>query len=98
MKTVDEVFICKCYNTEHQLIFSYFTDEKEVYVSVHLIPEYKIFRRIWKAIKYIFGHRSIYGHFDEFIFKPEDADKLQSIVNFLKDGTGYNSTQIEERS
>ena len=98
MKTVDEVFICKCYNTEHQLIFSYFTDEKEVYVSVHLIPEYKIFRRIWKAIKYIFGHRSIYGHFDEFIFKSEDADKLQSIVNFLKDGTGYNSTQIEERS
>ena len=98
MKTVDEVFICKCYNTEHQLIFSYFTDEKEVYVSVHLIPEYNIFRRIWKAIKYIFGHRSIYGHFDEFIFKPEDADKLQSIVNFLKDGTGYNSTQIEERS
>lgn len=98
MKTVDEVFICKCCNTEHQLIFSYFTDEKEVYVSVHLIPEYKIFRRIWKAIKYIFGHRSIYGHFDEFIFKPEDADKLQSIVNFLKDGTGYNSTQIEERS
>ena len=98
MKTVDEVFICKCCNIEHQLIFSYFTDEKEVYVSVHLIPEYKIFRRIWKAIKYIFGHRSIYGHFDEFIFKPEDADKLQSIVNFLKDGTGYNSTQIEERS
>ena len=98
MKTVDEVFICKCYNTEHQLIFSYFTDEKEVYVSVHLIPEYRIFKRIWNAIKYIFGHRSIYGHFDEFIFKPEDADKLQSIVNFLKDGTGYNSTQIEERS
>lgn len=98
MKTVDEVFICKCYNTEHQLIFSYFTDEKDVYVSVHLIPEYRIFKRIWNAIKYIFGHRSRYGHFDEFIFKPEDADKLQSIVNFLKDGTGYNSTQIEERS
>ena len=98
MKTVDTIFICKCYNTEHQLVFSYFTDEKEVYVSVHLIPEYRIFRRIWNAIKYIFGHRSIYGHFDEFIFKPEDADKLQSIVNFLKDGTGYNSTQIEERS
>lgn len=98
MKTVDTVFICKCCNTEHQLIFSYFTDEKEVYVSVHLIPEYRIFRRIWNAIKYIFGHRSIYGHFDEFIFKPEDADKLQSIVNFLKDGIGYNSTQIEERS
>ena len=53
MKTVDEVFICKCYNTEHQLIFSYFTDEKEVYVSVHLIPEYRIFKRIWNAIKFI---------------------------------------------
>lgn len=81
-----ELFICQCHNTEHQLIFSYFPDEEEgdVYVSVHLTPEYNIWRRIWMAIKYIFGYKCCYGHFDEFIFKSSDADKLQKVVNFLK--------------
>lgn len=79
-----ELFICECNNTEHQLIFSYDKDWEEVFVSIHLNPEYKIWKRIWMGIKYIFGYRSCYGHFDEFIFKKEDADKLQSVVNFLK--------------
>lgn len=85
-ESVNELFICRCYNTEHQLIFSYFEndDDKEVYVSVHLNPEYNIWKRVWIAIKYIFGHRSRYGHFDEFIFKKSDAERLQKVVNYLK--------------
>lgn len=79
-----ELFICECNNTEHQLIFSYFTDEKEVYVSIHLLPEYSIWNRILAAIKYIFGYKCRNGNFDEFIFQKEDADKLQSIVNHLR--------------
>lgn len=85
-KSVNELFICMCHNVEHQLIFSYFPDDedKEVYVSTHLNPEYNIFKRIWYAIKYIFGYRSMYGHFDEFIFKKSDAGRLQKVVDFLK--------------
>ena len=81
-----ELLVCACNNVEHQLIISYFTDDdyKEVYCSVHLKPERNIFKRIWHAVKYVFGHRSIYGDFDEFIFKPEDAEKLQEAVNYLK--------------
>ena len=81
-----ELFICACNSVEHQLIMSYFADEedREVYCSMHLKPERNIFKRIWKAIKYIFGHRSIYGDFDEFIFKQEDADRLQQIADYLK--------------
>ena len=44
----------------------------------------KFLKRVWSAIKYIFGYRSKYGHFDEFIFNKEDSDKLQKIVNHLK--------------
>ena len=88
-ESVNELFICECYNTEHQLIFSYFPEDesnehKEVYVSVHLTLEYKLWKRIWMAIKYIFGYKSCYGHFDEFIFKKSDADRLQKVVNFLR--------------
>ena len=81
-----ELFICQCNNTEHQLIFSHFKDDEDhdVYVSVHLTPEYNIWKRIWMAIKYIFGYKCCYGHLDEFIFKKSDADRLQKVVNFLK--------------
>lgn len=82
--SVNELFICECRNVEHQLIFSYFPEDNEVYMAVHLIPEYNIWKRIWIAIKYIFGYKSIYGHFDEFIFDKSDADRLQKIVDFLK--------------
>lgn len=84
--TINKLFICACNSVEHQLIMTYFTDEKDghVYCSVHLKPESNVFKRIWKAIKYVFGHRSIYGDFDEFIFKPDDANNLQQVVNYLK--------------
>ena len=36
------------------------------------------------GIKYIFGYRCKYGAFDEFIFKPEDAYKIQRLANYLK--------------
>lgn len=86
MDSKHELFICACHNVEHQLIFSYFEDDvdKEVFVSVHLTPEWNIWKRIKMAIKYIFGYKCCYGHFDEFIFRKEDADRLQKVVNFLK--------------
>lgn len=80
-----EFFICRCNSSEHQLIFTYFSDEVDgdVYVSVHLKPD-SFWKRIRNAIKYVFGYRSKYGDFDEFIFKKEDANKLQSVVDYLK--------------
>ena len=66
-------------------IFSYFSDDedRDVYVSVHLSPD-SFWKRIWNSIKYIFGYRCMFGHFDEFVFKKQDAGKLQRVVDFLK--------------
>jgi hypothetical protein len=64
------------------MIFTY--DDNEVYVSIHLIPEYNIFKRIWNAIKYIFGYKCKYGHFDEFIFDKTDVKKLKKIIEYLE--------------
>lgn len=83
----NELFICDCNNIEHQLVFSCdpFDDKEDlmVFVNVHLIPNVW-YKRIWNAIKYIFGYRCMYGYFDEFVFKSEDADRLQEVVNILK--------------
>lgn len=78
-----EHFICKCESVEHQLSFSYFEDEEEVYCSVHLAKRFFL-ERLVRGVKYIFGHRCRYGDFEEFIFKKEDADRLQKVVDKLR--------------
>ena len=52
------------------------------YAHVHL-NKHSFFGRLKYGIKYIFGYQCRYGAFDEFIFNPEDADKLQRVVDHL---------------
>jgi hypothetical protein len=53
------------------------------YVHIHLTKK-PFWERVKYGFKYIFGYQSRYGAFDEFIFNPEDADKLQKVVDYLK--------------
>ena len=85
---IEELFICQCGDPSHQFIISADKETTEwpcAFVSVHLNREHNIFKRIWTAIKYIFGSRCIYGDFDEVIINPNDADRLQKVVDFLKE-------------
>ena len=54
------------------------------YVHVHL-KKGGFFERLKHGVKYIFGHQCRYGAFDEFIFKPEDAPRLQQLVDHLNE-------------
>ena len=81
-----ETLICQCNSEEHQFSFVWFEDEHgkgEVFMEIHLTP-HTLWGRLKNAIKYIFGHRSVYGDFDEVILKKEDVHKLEKIVEFLK--------------
>ena len=80
-----ETLICKCESIEHQATFSWFEDDNggDVYLEIHLKPA-KLFRRIINGVRYIFGHRSIYGDFDDMIIKKTDVAKLERIVEYLK--------------
>ena len=83
LNLTNEILVCKCDNVEHQLVFSWFTDEEMVYMSTHLC-KLPFWQRLWHGIKYIFGYKSRYGDFDEFILRREDAEKLEKIVEHLK--------------
>lgn len=89
-KMEKELLICECNSTEHQIILLYDEDEDKdgnviptCYAHIHLTKK-TFWRRIIYGIKYIFGHQSRYGAFDEFIFNPKDAPKLQELVDYLK--------------
>ena len=95
-----ELFICECHDTSHQFIISadpLTVEFPEVYVSIHLNRDHNIFRRMWTAMKYIFGMRSTLGDFDEVIIKPEDADRLQGVVDYLRKAKESRNKTIKQR-
>ena len=75
---------CTCDDIGHTLRFKFFDDEKELclhllYIDVYL-DKTKWYKRIWRGIKYIFGHRSKYGDFTEIIY---DVEKVEELKKFL---------------
>lgn len=80
-------FECHCHSPEHLLRF-YLEEEgnreKYLYASVFL-NEDRFFKRLWQGLKYIFGYKCKYGHFDEFILNPEDADRFIDMLKKFKE-------------
>lgn len=86
-----DLLICGCHSTEHQLMILYSEDELDngekypsCYFHIHLTKR-PFWKRVKYGINYIFGRQCNYGAFDEFIFNPKDANKLQDLVNYLKE-------------
>ena len=86
-----EVLICDCQSDEHQYLIYYSEDEYHngqkiptVYIHPHLITYRSFWKRLVYGIKYVFGYKSKYGDWDEFMVSPKDANKIQEIVNYLK--------------
>ncbi len=79
-----DILLCDCESPEHLMLFYFEGIESYpmVYVSIHLkkLPWYK---RVIHGIKYIFGHQSKYGAFDEFILNKDDKHKLEGIIKYL---------------
>ena len=74
------IFICECFSHEHQCIFWYDKEDEMFLVTVHLTTHDNVFKRIWTAIKYIFGYTSRYGAWDDFVMKPVDQQKLRDYL------------------
>lgn len=87
-----ELFICECYNTEHQIILHYDEEDNITYFTIHLTTWRNPFKRFWKAMKYVFGYRCRYGDFDEFILNPRDVKRFKEHLNKLDE----NKPFIEE--
>lgn len=80
-----EYFECACHSPEHTLNF--FLDEDPEFPAIYgsvFLSEVPFHRRVWAAVKYIFGYKCRYGHFDEFILKHEDCDRFISLFRKFK--------------
>ncbi len=84
-----EYFDCTCSSSEHTLRFCYFkpykgkdfTEDAELYAEIHLNQYRNIFKRIWVAIKYVFGYKCRYGHWDVWTLNQKDCERLRNLVD-----------------
>jgi uncharacterized DUF497 family protein len=90
-KIVNKYFDCICKDPEHSLCFSYFKNikddsviDKEIFCSIFLSNGSFLFR-LCNSVKYIFGYRSRYGHFGNWILCNEDVVKLKNLLNKIDD-------------
>ena len=85
MKQDKDILLCSCHSTDHQLIVLYEQEEDFplVYFHIHLNKR-PFWERLKYGIKYIFGYKCRYGAFDEFIFNPDDANKLKTVAKYLE--------------
>jgi hypothetical protein len=73
---------CDCNSIEHNLRFSYIEDDEtpQLFVDVPLLSRPRWYKRVWFALKYVFGYRCRYGHFDEFVFSPDEVRQLKEFM------------------
>ena len=76
-----EFFQCQCHSNEHTVKFSIDEEDGTIYTSIFLNTFYPWYYRIWIAIKYIFGYKSRFGHWDCFLLKQEDHPRLLRLMS-----------------
>lgn len=85
--TKNQFFVCQCTSDEHTLRFDFDPEYHEISTSVYLKHFEAWYKRIWIAIKYIFGYKSRFGAFDCFMFDPNDADRMIEFMQKIKENT-----------
>jgi hypothetical protein len=81
-----EIFVCDCHSFEHQAKFMHTTDDKNLFVYIHLNQHKGFWKRLVVGLKYAFGHSSRFGEWDEFVFQEKDQEELRKFLNRINNG------------
>lgn len=76
----EKIISCSCGSPEHTLTFNLNEEDKEIYTSVFLHQYRPVYQRVVVAIKYIFGYKCKYGHWDCF---SADKEKILELKQFF---------------
>jgi len=74
---------CACKSPDHVIRLGKFDDEDEAWLEVQLPSYHNVFKRIWMAIKYVFGYKCRYGYWDCFIIHKEEAEQIREFLREL---------------
>lgn len=82
---MDKVFTCDCGSFDHQL--GVYASSESLHFIIRLRTHRNIFKRIISGVKYIFGYKSRYGDFDEFILS--DSHKKELALRLFSEDDRY---------
>lgn len=86
-------FDCHCGSAEHTLRFVMNKEDNELYTEIYLNQWRQPWKRIWVAIKYIFGFKCRYGHWDCWTLDPEEVKRLRDMCNeFIENNNEKTNT------
>ena len=74
--------VCDCGSLEHQIVFSWFPDDDEyheTFVNVYLSSR-SFWRRLTAGLRYIFGYKCVFGHWEETTLSPEQCAELAAFL------------------
>ncbi len=81
-KKTSDMFLhlnCDCKSANHQMRFHYDIRENEVWCDVFL-QDKPFLQRLVDGVKYIFGFKTRYGHFDTFNFSKTDLERTSKFL------------------
>lgn len=81
-----DILLCSCGSHEHQIIIHKDIDDdvKSVSIHYHLTTYRNIFKRMWIAIKYVFGYKCKYGEWDSIIIDENNYKPLKDVIDFIE--------------
>lgn len=94
-------FECLCGHYEHkfEIIFDPDIDDTDnpLYATVSLNDGLPWYKRVYLAIRYIFGHTSRYGHYAEFLLERDDAKRMMEVCKKFLDNNKSNVFPIKTK-
>lgn len=101
-----EYFECECLAPDHRIVLSLergFVSKNGdsdwspiMYLECHLQRD-SFFKRLWRGLRYIFGGRSKWGEYGEFVVRSEDCDKFISAFKEFQLENNRYWTQVINR-
>lgn len=74
-------FECDCHSDEHVFKFTLDKENADFYLHVYLNDFDRWYQRVWKAVKYVFGYKCKYGHWDVTMLDAEDVERLRDLCD-----------------
>lgn len=73
---------CDCNSTEHQIVVYPDVEDRMLYLHIHL-TSYGFWRRLKAGLKYIFGYKCKFGHWEEFILSEKHSEDISNILKII---------------
>jgi valyl-tRNA synthetase len=78
-------FDCTCGDASHTLRFTFEEGDESwppsLYTEVQLSDYPGFWRRLWRGVRYVFGHKSRYGYWDCTLIQEHEIPRLQALLS-----------------